>query len=264
MPSIQRHDLHNLTKLLSLDPNVESVDDVELSMAALGGTGCTSCNGGGCVACVNEFRAIVLPNNAENTDTSLSNLLSSEDLWAQKDLLAKTAKHHGMLSGLHVGYHASSAGYYPILVTDKWSPGSWRHYVFFLEEDENFEGVYNTMATFVHKTHPIVEVSDLRIIYEDNVEGSLLVRRTDTPTTCSFLSHAFTELIVQHDEEDALADRKKRREEEEKKEKKRREEEEKKEKKRRGFFRSASSRKKGRHDQETTEAKAHKKAGEKK
>ena len=105
----------NFTYLLSFDPPVESVDDVELSMAAVGGTGCTSCNGGGCVACVNEFRVIVLPNNAENTNILLSNLLSSEDLGAQKDLLEKTAKHHGMLSGLYVEYHASSAGYYPNL-----------------------------------------------------------------------------------------------------------------------------------------------------
>jgi len=33
--------------------------------------------------------------------------------------IVTSSTQHGMISGLHVGYHVSKHGYYPILVSDK-------------------------------------------------------------------------------------------------------------------------------------------------
>ena len=222
----------------------------DLPAPAFGGTGCSECEGKGCVGCVNANGAVQIPDDAPTND--LSDLIHATFAGTAENPVQivgasesfKHCLHFGTVSGLVCGYAARQMGWYPFLVVYKGESNHWLNYVFFLEFGETFESVFQEIIDTFNTI--LVNMEDITVKYvsrEVDDDGNPItteIQPEHTPAELNIFSiEKFNELTIEHDDWDVLNEKKKKAEKE-------RKDEEEREKKRQLSLETLQTRKKQR------------------
>ena len=207
----------------------------DLSLPALGGTGCENCEGKGCVGCVNKNGSVTLPATAPVKDDGSSQDLSDlidEDGKGKSNVkfkhMSDTLKHSvqfGMVSGLVCGYAAQQNGWYPFLCVYKGRRSIWYNYVFFLDAKETFESAFGRVAKTIDDVLDSENITVTYVSREEDDDGDRVTTEIlpgNTPAELKIFSvQKFNILTLEHEDIDFIHKQKEKAEEKKEREKKR-------------------------------------------